>query len=687
MPRHLDGIDPIQLFSSDDSVFVEGSGAVNLRTGGGAFIPSGPNAGERILAALAGGATELRLSGVYELNETLIITPDQVSDVSRFGAPTLIFDGSPSTVFVPSATFTPSPLLADDGDNALIRIEGVLDPTFSTLITTAALPSESELVTFDSIVGLDPDDWLALEGHIDPANDMSGMNMGDFLTAREITQVKTPAAATVLYSPTVQWHSRTNGGVGTPSTVTRVRPMLDVVVSGIGFYAAGGTIAVGLSLGYAAKLTLQDLWFQGFSRYGLELRRGARDHQLRHIRGKGELNALIGSRSSMCGVWTDIVSDGSNTRRDHVLGVPVGQLSFYDRSMHIAVGDFKLEHAVVGVRTWGGMGLSFSHGLIRDMNAEASFVRDPTIPSRQQGVGVDMGTTTLGWNEFGMKQSFQDVHLESCFVETADPLTSGWYYHDQYSPSIGNCSISNFGQTPLAAGRNCYGMFVQDLVGGELFDFSWRGVQNMLQLHGAQISIDVGAISFEGTSGAGLSGDIGIWFNMVAQAYPRFRGPVTASNVVNPIVFDPVNYAAFPDYTISIPSYLNKNYGRIENADAVVFLNSSAALLNPGDVVEIDPASAPNGTRAAIATTGPTQFGAVVLTVTGVGGWGLMAMLPNRHAMVNVTGVGNAGDILEANAANQLVVNNAAAPRTAAGRLLQDKAAAAVELVLVGSVD
>ncbi|NUP05119.1 MAG: hypothetical protein HOW73_03555 [Polyangiaceae bacterium] len=626
-------------------------------------VDPSPSATTLIQQALDQGLEVVLQKGTYVLSAPLVLR----SGARLFGA------GSGLTKLV--AGFAPLETAADDRENALLVIDGLVLPIQATQLAASAAKDAWTLTLAHPLEGLAPDQWVRVHG----SNDIEDSHeMSDDAPLCEILRVQSVDDTNVtLDTVTMQFHS-----VGVAVDV--VEPSLDVEISGFDVSAEGGTVAVGVMVGLAADVRITDVSGAGFSRALIDLGPGSRTVQLREIRSRGEVNAIVHADSSM-DIHIESVLSVPGGARAHVFGVPRALLTFVHRCTSAIVTSGVLENGCIGIRTWGGHHLHFSDILIRDMEPSEALARDEILSGGAYpiGVGIDGGAGRLDHAEFARDISFNNVHLEDCRQPT-ESTQAGWFLHDMFGVTISGCSIVNKGLTSWTDGSHVTGMLAVDC-SGSIESLMIQGASYSFRTGNAAADLNVGFLEINGAPGTGYAGLFALFFNHVTTY--ASRGPQFAKVKLNNVLFyadTGPDFNLMPDWEMFVESYYADGF---EASNCVMCKEVEASRFSVGEIAEISETSMGKA-RELVTPTGPSTRNVVVASAKGVNQFVLAAPLPTSRAHVLCsTAAVTVGDLLVASATHprRAEVDNAPVnPFVVIGKALTNKAAGVEGLVLVG---
>ncbi len=624
--------------------------------GGSVVSPIGTNRAAAINAALANGATAILLPATYTLETALVLASG-----SRLKCLTGVARLTPSFVGVG----------ADTATNALVKIQGSVSTATINTTLSASAPRGATTVTVASATGITAGQWLRIQGH--NSVDAGGMSDGASVVLTEIAKVTNVAGVTLtLATPLLQYH-------GNGVSVVACTPVEDVQLEGLELYSPGGTFANGFVCEYARRVEIRRVSGQGFSRALVEMRGGSRRWTVDRVHSNGECNAIVMADSANDGAISGVTS-AEDGIREHASGVPRAGITLWERSSDIRVSDCTLQRLPSGLRTWGGVNISFDQILIRDTDTTSIVARDPIIQGAEVGSGVDSGANRIGDESFGYTVNYNNVHVED--AKSPDDATAcGWYFHDIFNIQITNCSVNHRGTTTSYTKYG--GLYLKDC-SGDVESFKVRGCANAFRTRGFP-TVDFQHLEVDGSLSDGTGAAyVSLEHGGGAGSSPNIR-KLTFGNTTLFVRFG-ADFQSVPDWRLRI-GQINTSIG--EMSEAILAYNNTGVSFSVGDVVEMDPAS-PAGKLYVKTPSGPNPRCGVVV-VGGpydvATGFMLVAPLPTpaRCAVTCSSAAVSVGDYLEANASRQ-GVSQSAPSANAFGRALTNKAAGSPGPVLVGPV-
>jgi len=621
---------------------------------------------------LAAGDDVRLLDGSYVL-ETALVVPTLRSVRGAGSGRTLV-----------TTSLAPAAGSADDPTNALIKLQGTVDTTYlnTTLSANAAKGATSIAVTAAGT--LVAGQWIRLHGHNNTVGGHSGIDgsSGANITLTEIVKVASSYAGGLtvpLASPLQQYHTATNGGVGTACVVTGVVPVERVRLEGFDIAAESGTMAVAILADFADDLTIRDVTGAGFSRALVNLRLGTRDFDLDRLHSRGECNAVVVFDSTMAG-RVGTISSSQLGKRFHANGIPRAGAVYYNRCTSITHERIDIKRHVRAGWVLNGVDLSWDYVHGDDLDLTEAAARDP---SNAIACFWQQCTSPLADVEFGSNHVFGTMTWTNCRQTVNTELQCALWLHDVHGTTIGSVRGSNEEASPNAS-PFAGGIWMQDVY-GSIGSIYLNGVNYGLHSRGAYATVAIGTYENDARSGSGVAGVIGIMINHsgAVGGGPRI-GLYRFSNLANPV------YAG-SDFTGAATKDFDFEIGTIDAEgtifrDCVLAKNVSGGTLAVGDLVEVSSAS-PAGTREMVNHSAANQRGAMVATaVAGNNLYGMVSMAPvSRAAVLCTTAAVAVGDIMEASAtAKQAVVNNAATAPNRIGRALRSKAGGSTGVVPIG---
>lgn len=582
-------------------------------------------------------------------------------------------------------SYAPPSSQADLLTNALIRIRGTVATTpVNTTIATNAIQGTNVIVV-TSATGIVAGGKLQIRGN-NNGGDALEMSDSNDVTLTEVVEVDSTYAGGTsvrLTAPLRQWHKA-------GCTVKTIAPVQNFSVIGLSFCCPGGTIASAILAEGAIGLRVERCAVQGFSRAGVNLREGVRDSAVSDLESYGEVNCIVFLESAM-GIDVKNVRSRADGKRAHANGTPRALITLWLRCTSIKVSDCVLQHAHCGLRHVGGWHLQYANIMIRDMDGDAIRTRDGSIAAGGVlGLGVDMGASPLGalanayggvdsyGAEFAIDVSYANVTVANCYG-TSD-LDYYWFGHDSFKVTFSGIKAINHGPVSgtVVDGRTLQarGMRLNDIT-GIVESYQCAGCTFGLFTIGTP-SLMFDEYVYDGTAGNSTAG-VAMWLEHEGEwGGPRFGRVKLVS--VNGIYFGAA-FIATPDYRLQFD--VVEDFPRRYTNVSLAINRTGGSAVTPGEVLELKSSNVRDVGGAAGASNKVVVNTGLCPGCVSNGLPLLVCDLPNSDVSAIVTGTGNAGDLLESNAAKQLVVNNATTAR--AGRLWANKTSGAAAVTRVSA--
>ena len=299
------------------------------------------------------------------------------------------------------------------------------------------------------------------------------------------------------------------------------------------------------------------------------------------------------------------------------------------------------------------------------------------VPAETTGKIVGAGISSVATNTLDFAENLHNVTFSNCKISDVTVHAEGcaWYYANQNGGQVTNCAIFNDTGNALSNG-----MWLDDS-NGLIQGFQFRGVNYCFRTRNFGLVGEISDVYAEGNAGIALSHSIIFQFDHSYSATRLRVRNVRQSNYAGKVRFG----GSFADYTIEFRDCSFEQ----PFAYGIIARNDGATSFVVGDLVEFDPASAAGTRKVVTAAVVPNQrCGSVVVGANTDFGVGFLVVAPlpaPGNTPVTVNGAVAVGDLIEAAANRQGVVNNAPAnPLNIVGRSTNTKAAG-VGLVTVGS--
>jgi hypothetical protein len=649
---------------------------------GRTFIAPSATTNAAVVAAVLAGNKDLQFGvGQYGLEAPLFtgLTPAELSgvDIQGEGRDTVL---EPTYVSPAGQASTPT--------NAVVLVQGAVVPaTYNSVLTRHAIIGDRTIAVALSAAAL-VGTWLRLNGHNDPATAMGLLQAGANITATEIVKVLSTAGGglvVTLDGVLLQEHTITNGGTGLAQSVQAVSPVQKFRLANMRIVGTAHQIAVGVLLDYVVEPILEDLWFEGFSLADYFSRLGTRGCKYRRLTHLGGSNCWGFIQSSCGGLISQIDSPGTGDRV-HPLGTLQGLYNFAWNATDWDMSDFVLRRGCRGLQIAACMQLDFSDGLVDDMLIPELLARPAIAESSFCGIGLDTGRGPLPDTAFSVGVTFDKVRFSNCRSNGPIDVDSPYavFFHDVLD-CVADVQVENLGESPYAVvdGLNYVMQGVNFLDSSGIFRLDVRGSEFGCTIRSSSGGMRLEHVRIRSNSGAGTVTTVGVYqfklggFNGISFGRLESEPACSYSN-------------ASPGDRVTVESY-NLIAAQYEYRDTQTFVNGTGALLQFGDLFEIDPAGV------------QTVYGPVAAVVAGAGvplgvccEGGAQAVngnafdgvpLPSPEFVVNCTAAAVVpNDLLDWGAGNAAKANNAAVLNTAIGRATSFKAAGAAGAVRGTSV-
>ena len=677
-----------RLYNRDGSILFGPDGEVSaVGAAGGVFIPADPEGGDQapeIQAAIdaveatfatTGEPTEVRLGpGLFHIGAPLRVTT---------GGLVLSGAGRELTKILPAAGFPAG--APDDPDNCLLLVAGELDlATMSTVLNLAAKAPNVEpwygagvrAFSVDDPGAIGPGDWIVVHGWETGIGMQPGGSNGSDLIIDELLQVESVAGNVIqLRFPTTQHHVTVNGPGAVGDQLLAVRavvPAVLVEVRDIGFSADGQVIACGVTTRYSSRVSLYGTGFEGFTRFAVEYRQGARDFLLTDT-----LVASSNGGAAFISANNGMVSDFRTSplgERFREIGVIRAGLYFYRISNGISVVGFDLRHMCQGIWLHAFRGVSIADGWIDDMLIQEKFLRD----GLDGGVAIHMGTVSLFETIWNDALDLHDIRIRNCRFDPAfalapdgNPRFFSIYYHDVYDIVASGIDINNDGVSPTTTVdgdsvydmggcgfQDCGGIFSDHIIKGVSYGLVWRSSQGATLMNW-RITV--------GPGGGGPSPVIQMFLNSATNSTMTVNGMYLQGAVRFGTTFaiDPLQNR----FDISKISFDGAEFDRV-----ILARNTSGAPRFIGSVLSLDPAAATPEARLPVGNGDPSAVVVAMSFLDAPANGSPMFVSPSGsgrmgHVLVEGALPVAVGDLIETTAGQPYGrVNNAAAPYRALGQ-------------------
>lgn len=457
----------VGLFNDDGSLVIEPTGRIRVAGAGGgsdAFVtvPSRPGEDQTAevadaLAAASAAATAfgdgrrllVRL-GVGEFLFSAAVL--QSSNTELRGS------GEGLTIVAPFPGSYADIGRVDDAANAFHIVGGVVDETFTTVLTDAITENNidwyganTRRLSLATTTGLLVGDWIRTHGWETAIGQNPGGGAGRDIIVDELLRVaEIDGDVVVLQFPTVQHHVTQNdpGAVGDEVLrVDRVLPAENVAVSDLTYDARGAYVANGIMTELATGLDIRRVRFVGMTRLGIELRRGSRDAMLESLTWSG-CNGGAGFLSANTFVGSLLRGDPNGPRFREV-GVIRAQIWVYRLTVNYSFYNLDLRRGCQGIWLHAQRDGLFAGFTIDDMDITEKYARDNLLG----GVGINSGTVSLNETIYGDMVTTvcgRLSNLRSPQSQAPNPLFFAIWYHDVYGWTSDDIQVANDGLGPYA---------------------------------------------------------------------------------------------------------------------------------------------------------------------------------------------------------------------------------------------
>ncbi len=588
--------------------------------------PSGDTTGSTdraaLVAALALGPVRAAPGGVFYIDQRIDVPSGADIDL-----------GEDSWIYAGSAFAATS---ADDRNGSMIRVAGATTGAVSTTISTSYWMRDADL-TLTSGTGLANGQWLRLLG-TNAADLAYGQSDAEVLF--ELAEVASFAGAVV----TLQSKLGGNHAFGKP--VVSYAPNIGTKIQNLNLDANGKLIAVGLELEGCVRLELGYVSGRGFSRTVVS-EYGCKSTVREELVSRGGNNMLHHIDSCQFGL-TKLARSTSEGLRVHASGIPRAMVWLDGHCVGEYMERGQFEHVGVGYRIHGGYGCGFGSLMVHDCDPTAAIARDATLQGNIVGAAFDGGMNDLAGASFGWNNSFGQILVSGMDFNSYD--TCCVYFHDSYQNSFADIQILNKGRTPLTATNAAVGVVMAD-VSGTIGSINAQGVYRSTRTKNVVCRVNIDSIVHDPRGGQGSVANTTVWIT--------HGGGLGTSPVVKHIRADSNSnifvcgspWTSTPDRTFCVDRLTSDGYDH-----CMVMPMPATGTIVAGDVVRFNGSN--TASREAI---GPHRTNAVAVD-TQYNGWCAIA---HGKSLAKHTGTAAViGNWLEANAANQLVVNDAATGAT-----------------------
>lgn len=538
---------------------------------------------------------------------------------------------------------------ADDRTNSIVRVAGAATGTVNTTLS-ATVPMGQPALALTNASGANlpaAGSWLRTLG--DNVADLFG-GQSDAEVCDELHHVSdayVSGTSITLASRTCMQHA-----IGKP--VTSFAPFIGnptrATVEGIYFdWSGAGTTAVAVELTSAVNVAIRRIAGRNLTRSIVDTK-GSKNCRIDEPVNRGDCNATTLFDSAHL-VTIDRLWCTGEFGRVNAAGNPRPQVTCDNMCVGISVRNSTMRKVAACFRTWGGIMIVFDGLDAHDVDITEITTRDAdAIASNANAVlgsVFDGGPAHIPIATFYFGVTLRGIRATAV---TQPHITNqcAIYAHDGWLNDFSDIRIQNKGNSPLSAGSYLVGMIISD-TDGIMDNVQFHGVTHGIRTRNAMDRWIIDNMYMNAAAGEGSSGSAPFVFDHQGglNTGPIF-GTVRADNFGVPFYFD-TEFLALPDRGIHFKHlYVDGYYG--EN----VYCVNYGAGPDGGSVLRLT-----GGSPEAVAeTTGPSPRNIIAMGAA-VNGWGLAAF---GDAMAKFTGTAAVrGDILEANNAGQLVVNNSAA--------------------------
>lgn len=612
----------------------------------------------------------------------------------------VLLQGSGEGITVIRRTDLPALALVDEPTNAVVLALGTLDlATMNTTLTAAIAPggnpyfgAGARQISVASVGGLQPGHWFDVHGWETGvgSNPTSSPTNGNDIIVDELLLATAAAAGIIsMETPTAAHHVTVDGpgAVGDQLlAVRRVLPLIDAGMADLTIDCGPGNVANGLTVDYGVRFDVSRVTFKNAKRLGAEFRKGCRDMQHTHITidscngGLGYLSCfssrLEGFRTNPAGL------------RNHPVGVIRAGIWLYKMTNGLEVSAFDLRHLCQGLWLQAFRVCSFVDGAFDDIYNMPKFVRDGLTG----GIAIQMGTTPLNETAWSDGLVLQDCTFRNIRTDPAAAVVGGrvlfWtiYYHDVYGIESGGHNFDNDGVSPYSVSNGDDDFFMTGVgfqdCSGTFTAHRFKGVEYVFGINSCQ---GIRCQQWEVTSAPGGGGTIpvvGMWFNQGIACQPEFVDCLFQGG----IYMGPDFGATSVDWEMELK---NHAFDAQKYALCVLVQNKTGAVLNTGQIVALDPTPVVAGAREVIAAGAGDTNGLMACAMQlgfgiPINGYGFATPLRASEAKALASGTVLMGELLEADGALALRVNNAVALNACAGRALEARSGAGSSLIRVG---